>query len=49
MPPGVRGRRRHRHLRRAFRHHPAAAVAVFVYVVGFICSFFLPEPGHEEE
>ena len=28
--------------------YTAAGVAVFVYVVGFICSFFLPEPGHED-
>jgi uncharacterized membrane protein YbhN (UPF0104 family) len=26
----------------------AAGVGCFVYVVGFICSFFLPEPGHED-
>ena len=25
--------------------YTAAGVAVFVYAVGFICSFFLPEPG----
>jgi len=27
--------------------YTAAGVAVFVYLVGFIASFFLPEPGHE--
>ena len=28
--------------------YTAAGVAAFVYAVGFICSFFLPEPGHED-
>ena len=28
--------------------YTAAGVAVFVYAVGLICSFFLPEPGHED-
>jgi MFS family permease len=27
----------------------AGCVALFVYVVGFICSFFLPEPQHDHE
>jgi MFS family permease len=26
----------------------AAGVGCFVYAVGFVCSFFLPEPGHED-
>jgi hypothetical protein len=26
----------------------AAVVGLFVYVVGFVCSFFLPEPPHED-
>lgn len=29
--------------------YTAAGVALFVYLLGFICSFFLPEPGPEEE
>lgn len=29
--------------------YTAAGVALFVYLMGFICSFFLPEPGPEEE
>jgi len=29
--------------------YTAAIVGTFVYVAGFVCSFFLPEPGPEEE
>jgi hypothetical protein len=28
--------------------YTAAGVALFVYAVGLIFSFFLPEPGHED-
>src|SRR5688500_5142108 len=30
------------------RAYTAAGVGVFVYAMGWICSFFLPEPGHED-
>jgi hypothetical protein len=28
--------------------YTAAGVALFVYLIGFICSFFLPEPSQRD-